>query len=115
VSAPRTPLALLALFLLVTGGTLLVWAPDRPGLWALLVGAAAGIGLFALAAGLPVADEPRTISDESVPTLIATAGVLLVLLGIAVGAWMVLVGLGVLAGGLVGVVRDLRAAGQASP
>jgi hypothetical protein len=115
VSGPRAPLALLALFLLATGGTLLVWAPDRPGLWALLVGAAAGVGLFALAAGLPVADEPRTISDESVPTLIATGGFLLVLLGIAVGAWMVLVGFGVLAGGLVGVVRDLRTARRASP
>jgi hypothetical protein len=114
VNAPRAPLALLCLFLLLSGGTLLVWAPGRAQLWGLLLGAAACAGVIGLLAALPAPDGPREIADESVATLIATGGALLVLLGVAVGLWLVLVGLGVVAGGLVGVSRDLRSSGRTS-
>jgi hypothetical protein len=105
----RTPLGLLAGFLTITGAVLLVWAPGKPGLFGLLLGAAAGIGVVALLARPAAPDAVRVIADESVATLIATTGALMILLGVAVGLWLVLIGAGVLTGGLAGVVRELRA------
>jgi hypothetical protein len=109
----RAGLALLTGCLLATGMTLLIWDPGRPQLYGLLLGAAAGTGIIALLARPAAPDAPREISDDSVTTLIATAGALMILLGIAVGLWLVLIGAGVLAGGLAGVLRELRA-GRAS-
>jgi hypothetical protein len=105
----RAALGLLAGLLTVTGGMLLVWDPGRPALYGLLLGAAAGAAVVALLAGMPATDAARSIADESVSALIATVGALMVLLGVAVGLWLVLVGAGVLAGGIAGVARELRA------
>jgi hypothetical protein len=110
MTAPRGPLALLTAFLVVTGVTLLVWAPGQTRAWGLLLGAAAGLAVVALLASLPSSDGPREITDESVAALIATGGVLLVLLGVAVGLWLILVGAGVIAGGLVALARERGAA-----
>jgi hypothetical protein len=105
---PRAALALLAGLLLISGTTLLAWAPDRPQLYGLLLGAAAGAATLALLAGLPSPDAPRNIANESVTVLVATVGALMVLLGVAVGLWLVLLGVGVFVGGIGGVVRDSR-------
>lgn len=110
----RAGLALLTGCQFASGATLLVWDPGRPLLYGLLLGAAAGTGVIALIAHPAAPDAPREISDESVTTLIATAGALMILLGVAVGLWLVLIGAGVLAAGLAGVLRELRA-GRASP
>ena len=105
----RRPLALLTALLLLTGGVLLAWDPGRPALAGLLFGAATALGVIALLAREPAGDGVRAIPDESVTALIATAGALMILLGVAVGLWLVLIGTGVLVGGLAGVVRELRA------
>jgi hypothetical protein len=104
----RSPLGLLAGFLAISGGVLLAWAPGKPGLYGLLLGAAAAIAVVALLARPAEPDAARVIADESVSALIATAGALMILLGVAVGLWLVLVGAGVLVGGIAGVARELR-------
>jgi hypothetical protein len=110
----RAALGLLALFLTASGVVLLVWAPDKPELYGLLLGAAAAVAVLALLARLQAPDATRVIADESVSSLIATAGGLMILLGVAVGLWLVLVGIGVLIGGAAGVARELRAGRKAS-
>ena len=104
----RAALGLLAGLLLASGATLLVWDADQPALGGALLGAAAGIAVLALLAREPADDRVRAIPDDSVTALIATSGALLILLGVAVGLWLVLIGTGVLVGGLAGVVRELR-------
>ena len=72
----------------------------------LLFGAAAGVLLLA---GLALrAREPRRriVPDLSFPTALAAAGVGLAVAGSAFGMWLVLIGAGVLALGLVGLVRE---------
>jgi hypothetical protein len=105
----RVPLGLLAGFLATSGTVLLVWAPGKPGLYGLLLGAAAAIAVLAVLARPVAPDAARVIADESVSALIATTGALMILLGVAVGLWLVLVGAGVLIGGIAGVARELRA------
>jgi predicted phage tail protein len=105
----RTPLALLAGLLALSSAVLLVWAPGKPGLYGLLLGATAGVATLALVARDQPPEAARAIADESVSALIATAGALMILLGVAVGLWLVLIGIGVLVGGIAGVVRELRA------
>jgi hypothetical protein len=72
----------------------------------LLFGAAAGVLLLA---GLAIrAREPRrrVVPDLSLPTAVAAAGLGLAIAGSAFGTWLVLIGAGVLAVGLVGLVRE---------
>jgi hypothetical protein len=105
----RAPLGLLAGLLASSGVVLLVWAPGKPWLYGMLLGAATAIAVLALLARPAAPDAPRVIADESVRALIATTGALMVLLGVAVGLWLVLAGAGVLVGGIAGVARELRA------
>ncbi len=111
----RSALGLLAALLAISGGILTVWDAGRPMLYGMLLGAAAGIAVIALLAGRPAPDVAREISDESVAAMIAAIGALLILLGVAVGLWLVLIGGGVLVAGLAGVARELRAGGDAAP
>ena len=72
----------------------------------LLFGAAAGVLLLA---GLALrAREPRrrVVPDLSYPTAVAAAGLGLAVAGSAFGTWLVLIGAGVLAIGLAGLVRE---------
>jgi hypothetical protein len=114
VKSPVSVLCVLDGFLLVTAATLFAWAPHMLLTWGLLAGTAVVTGLLMGLSAAAREEADREISDESVTTLVATVGVLLVLLGVAVGAWLLLVGVGVLLAGLVGVFRDLRLRRSAS-
>jgi hypothetical protein len=77
-----------------------------------LLGGAA-LGTLALAAAGARSGErggaPRTVPDASPATVAAAVGVVLLVGGTEVGAWMGLIGAGVLALGLGGLVREHRA------
>src|SRR5262249_40155330 len=100
----------LALAMLALG--LLAWSSTLRSTWLVLAGAAA---VATAVAGVAVSvasrrlGEPRLVPDFSLAPPVAAGGLLLVLVAVAAGRWLVLVGLGVLAlaGGML--VRELVA------
>jgi peptidoglycan/LPS O-acetylase OafA/YrhL len=54
-------------------------------------------------------DEARRVTDASMAAALAGAALALMLLGTQYGAWLVLIGAGLLALGLGGLVRELHA------
>ena len=105
MSRPSVVFLVWAGLLAALGLVLLAWT--RSALEnGLLFGAAAGVVLLA---GLALrAREPRrrVLPDLSYPTAVAAAGLGLAVAGSAFGTWLVLIGAGVLAIGLAGLVRE---------
>ena len=58
---------------------------------------------------LPDADRRRAVPDISLSPTVMAGGVLVLLVAVAAGRWLVLLGLGVIALGAGGLVRELRA------
>jgi hypothetical protein len=86
------------------------WTPPDP--WSYVVpGFVAGVLVLMAAAAWPTRPRPaedETVVDLSFGTAAATVGLCLVLIGLAVGPWLWLIGAGVLLGGLGGLVREAR-------
>ncbi|HEX3910114.1 MAG TPA: hypothetical protein VHW67_05365 [Solirubrobacteraceae bacterium] len=81
---------------------------------AMLAGAATacvlcGLTLWALDARAGQQERPRALAADSVATATLVAGVALVLLGAGFGLWLILIGAGVAALGLGGLVRETLA------
>jgi hypothetical protein len=90
---------------------LLLFSPPRYE-WALLAGAALGlapIGVLLLVPGADPEGRPRPLPDTSLPTVVVACGLALLALGIAAGPWLIALGAQVLALGLFGLVREVRA------
>ena len=98
--------ALLALLALV----LALFSPPQYA-WALLAGAAlalAPLGAVMLMPGR--ADNTRRVLPEtSLPTVVVSAGIALLAVGLAAGIWLIGIGVEVLALGLFALIRELRA------
>jgi hypothetical protein len=86
------------------------WTPPDP--WSYLVpGVAAGLLVLMAAAAWPVRPRPadeETVVDLSFGTAAITVGLSIVLIGLAVGPWLWLIGAGVTLGGLGGLIREAR-------
>ena len=70
---------------------------------------AAGFVLWALDARQGQVECPRLITDSSLATVTLIVGLAVALLGAGFGLWLILIGAGVTALGLGGVVREQRA------
>lgn len=69
----------------------------------------AGLAVWALDARQERAVRPRLIADSSAATVTLIVGLAVALLGAGFGLWLVLIGAGIAALGLGGVVREQRA------
>jgi hypothetical protein len=69
----------------------------------------AGLVLWALDARSGAVERPRAVATDSVATATLIAGLALVLLGAGFGLWLILIGAGVSALGLGGLVREALA------
>ena len=106
-----------AAWLTVLVSVLLVWTPGDWLQWLPFVAAAGGawlLGLFLLLRRR-AAGEPRLVPDLSPATVLVALGAAALLNGASFGLWLVLVGAGILAIGLAGLVRELLAARRARP
>jgi hypothetical protein len=70
---------------------------------------AAGLVLWALDARQGQVERPRLITDSSLATVTLIVGLAVALLGAGFGLWLILIGAGITALGLGGVVREQRA------
>ncbi len=68
----------------------------------------AGLALWALDARHGRGERPRLITDSSLATVTLTVGLAVALLGAGFGLWLILIGAGIIALGLGGVVREQR-------
>lgn len=68
-----------------------------------------GVLLWALEARGDGAERPRVLASDSVATTTLIAGLALALLGAGFGLWLILIGAGVSAMGLGGLVRETLA------
>jgi hypothetical protein len=108
VIRPSTILAGWGAMLLVLALVLVLFEPSEYP-WALLVGSALALGPFGVLMLLPSRGEGRSLPDTSLPTVVVAAGLGLIATGIAAGLWLVAVGGEILALGLFGLIRELRA------
>jgi hypothetical protein len=69
----------------------------------------AGLVLWALDARRGQVERPRLIADSSSATVTLIVGLAVALLGAGFGLWLILIGAGITALGLGGVVREQRA------
>jgi hypothetical protein len=91
---------------------LLAWSGTAAGPWLLLAAAATSTVVAGFAIGVTgrsQRERPVALPGFSLSPTVAALGVLLVLTALAAGRWLVLVGLGVTALGVGGIVRELRA------
>jgi hydrogenase/urease accessory protein HupE len=100
-----------ALMLALLAAGLLAWSGEIEGPWLLLAASSVASAATGFALGLagPAQGDRRAIPDISIAPAVTAAGVLVVLVAFAAGRWLVLLGLGVMALGLGGTVRELRA------
>jgi hypothetical protein len=70
---------------------------------------AAGLVVWTLDARQARGERPRLITDSSLATVTVVLGLAVTLLGAGFGLWLILIGAGILALGLGGVVREQRA------
>jgi hypothetical protein len=70
---------------------------------------AAGLVVWALDAHQARGKRPRLITDSSIATVTLVFGLAVTLLGAGFGLWLILIGAGILALGLGGVIREQRA------
>ncbi len=68
-----------------------------------------GLVLWALDARQGQDERPRLITDSSLATVTLVVGLAVALLGAGFGLWLILIGAGITALGLGGVVREQRA------
>jgi hypothetical protein len=69
-------------------------------------GAAALVTGLAMRATCEAPPEREALADLSVPTAFAGMGAIIVFAGLAAGAWLAVIGAGVFAAGVVGVIRE---------
>ena len=69
----------------------------------------AGFSLWALDARADAGERPRLLANDSVATVTLIAGLALALLGAGFGLWLILIGAGVSALGVGGLVRETLA------
>ena len=95
----------------VTTIALLAWRPDDPLNWGQALGATVGtLVIAALARALgPHGLDERPVPDESVTIPAVAVGIAAILAGVPIGAWLSMIGVGILAFGLAGLLRELRA------
>jgi hypothetical protein len=107
-----TPLIGWGLALAAFAAGLLVWSGSVRSPWILLACSAAATMVTGITVGALAArrrDGARAVPDISLSPTLTAFGVLLVLTAIAAGRWLVLVGLGITAVGIGGVLRELIA------
>lgn len=107
----KRPSAVLALWgaMLTVLAVLLVFFEPSKYTWLLLFGAALALAPFGAIMLLPRRTDERSLPETSLPTVVVAAGLGLIALGLAAGAWLVAVGGEVLAVGLFVLIRELRA------
>lgn len=71
-----------------------------------------GLVLWALEVYRGHEERPRLIADSSLATALLVLGAALALLGAGFGLWLILIGAGIGALGLGGIVREQRARGR---
>ena len=113
----RTPalwLLGLALLLGALSGVLWVWTHDDLAP-ALLSGAAVGIALVALYAAARGGDGPvaRLLPESSLPVVVLTFGISMMLNGLAFGLWLILIGAEVALLGAIGLTGEFLTRGRA--
>lgn len=84
-------------------------AVRKPDIGPALLAAAGAAALVTGLAILATSEAPpdrEALPDLSVPTAFAGVGTIIVFAGMAAGAWLSVIGAGVLAGGLIGIVRE---------
>ena len=107
---PSAVLAVWGAMLAVLALVLALWSPPQYA-WALLAGAALGLvplGWLMLVPG-GRSDEPKAVPDTSLPTVVVAAGVAVIVLGLAAGPWLAVIGVEILALGGFALIRELRA------
>jgi len=111
VIRPIVVLAGWGAMLTVLALVLLLFSPPQYE-WALLAGAALGLAAFGVLLLVPASrpdDAPRPMPETSLPTVIVAWGLAIVVLGIAAGPWLLALGAEVVALGLFGLIREVRA------
>jgi hypothetical protein len=109
------PVAAWGAFLLALAAVALIFRPDGP-----TIALGFGSGAAAVAAGLTVLQSrwrpgegrPGTVEDVpdlSVATVVAAFGAANVIIGFAIGTWLLAIAAGILVAGLAGVAREVRA------
>jgi hypothetical protein len=112
------PLAVYALLIGITSAVLWVWTPyTLPP--ALLSGGAVGFAVVAIvvalrgrrmdARGTRPEGEDRPVPDLSFATVGVALGIINVVVGLYLGLYLILIGAGILALGLGGLIREARA------
>jgi hypothetical protein len=109
VTRPGAVVAVWGLFLSGLALLLVFWTSDALAKSLLVIAAGATLAL-AVPFLVGLAREPRArfVPDLSVSTAVVAIGLSLAVAGIAFGRWLWLLGLGVMAIGLAGVVVELR-------
>jgi hypothetical protein len=110
VIRPSVVLAGWGAMLAVLALVLALFSPPQY-VWALLAGAAlalAPLGALMLVPGTRGADS-RAVPDTSLPTVVVAAGLGVLALGLAAGPWLAAIGVEIMALGLFGLWRELRA------
>jgi hypothetical protein len=109
---PALPLIGWGLALAVFAAGLLIWTGSVRGPWILLACSAAVTIITGIAVGIAAPRQregARPLPDMSLSPTLTAFGVLLVLGAVAAGRWLVLVGLGITAVGVGGVIHELLA------
>jgi hypothetical protein len=98
-----------ATLLTVLAAVLWVWSSDHvpPAIFTAAAGVAWCVGLYALFRPFPRA--VRRAPDLSLASGLVALAIAMLLLGALVGEWLLLIGGGALAAGLVWLARELRA------
>jgi heme A synthase len=108
------PLAVYALLIGVTSAVLWVWTPDTLPPVLLTAGALVFAVLAAVVALRGRAEErearpTRTVPDLSFATVGVALGIINIVVGLYLGLYLILIGAGILAFGLGGWIREVRA------
>lgn len=106
-----TPVLIWAAWLSTLAAVQAIWRPDRYLPWALSAGVATASWLFGLflLVRRRRREGLRMLPDLSFPVVLLALGVTAMLNGAAFGLWLVLIGGGMIAIGLAGLARELRA------
>jgi hypothetical protein len=106
------PLLAWAMLLTVLAAVLWLWSSDHlpPAIFTGAAGVAWLVGLSAvLRPGRRTRLRARPELDLSFASVLVALAIAMLVLGALVGEWLILIGAGVLAAGLIGVARELRA------